>query len=103
MLHYKIQLRSNPIICWKFCYTFHKLLRDGHPNVVGESFKFGKELDDLAKLWVHLRQDYGEMIHHYCELLIYKLKFHKKNQAILGNLVLTDKELHLVTADDINN
>ena len=33
MLNFKIQLRSNPIICWKFCYTFHKLLRDGHPNV----------------------------------------------------------------------
>ena len=71
-LHFKIQLRSNPIICWKFCYTFHKLLRDGHPNVfdflvfklylflimlqvVGESFKFSVELEDLAKLWVHLR------------------------------------------------
>lgn len=32
-VQYKIQLQANPITCWKFCYTLHKLLRDGHPTV----------------------------------------------------------------------
>ena len=71
--------------------------------MLAESFRFSTELEDLAKLWVHLRQDYGEMIHRYCHLLAYKLTFHKKNQTIPGNLVLTDKDLHLITNNDSNN
>ena len=71
--------------------------------MITESFKFARELDDLSKLWVHLRQDYGEMLNRYCVLLKYKLEFHKKNQTMPGNLVLTDKDLHLITNNDINN
>ncbi|CAF4355807.1 unnamed protein product, partial [Rotaria sordida] len=29
----RLQLESHPIVCWKFCYVIHRLLRDGHKNV----------------------------------------------------------------------
>uniref|UniRef100_A0A672LMM7 Huntingtin-interacting protein 1-like n=1 Tax=Sinocyclocheilus grahami TaxID=75366 RepID=A0A672LMM7_SINGR len=29
----RLPLSSNAVLCWKFCHVFHKLLRDGHPNV----------------------------------------------------------------------
>lgn len=29
----RLPLSSNAMLCWKFCHVFHKLLRDGHPNV----------------------------------------------------------------------
>ncbi|CAF5217868.1 unnamed protein product, partial [Rotaria magnacalcarata] len=29
----RLQLESNPIVCWKFCYVIHRLLRDGHKHV----------------------------------------------------------------------
>lgn len=29
----RLPISSNAVLCWKFCHVFHKLLRDGHPNV----------------------------------------------------------------------
>lgn len=29
----RLPLSSNAMLCWKFCHVFHKVLRDGHPNV----------------------------------------------------------------------
>lgn len=29
----RLQLESHPIVCWKFCYVIHRLLRDGHKHV----------------------------------------------------------------------
>ena len=29
----RLQLESHPIVCWKFCYVIHRILRDGHKNV----------------------------------------------------------------------
>jgi huntingtin interacting protein 1 len=34
----RLQLESHPIVCWKFCYVIHRLLRDGHKHV-GHLFK----------------------------------------------------------------
>ena len=30
----RLQLESHPIVCWKFCYVIHRLLRDGHRHVI---------------------------------------------------------------------
>ena len=29
----KLQLYGNAIVCWKFCFVLHRVLRDGHPSV----------------------------------------------------------------------
>lgn len=30
----RLPIHGNPIVAWKFCHTFHKLLREGHSNVL---------------------------------------------------------------------
>ena len=30
----RMPIHANPIIAWKFCHTLHKILREGHPNVL---------------------------------------------------------------------
>ena len=29
----RIHVESHPIVCWKFCYVLHRLLREGHRHV----------------------------------------------------------------------
>ena len=36
----RIQIESHPIVSWKFSYLTHRLLRDGHRNVISFSFHF---------------------------------------------------------------
>lgn len=40
----RLPISSNAVLCWKFCHVFHKLLRDGHPNV-----------SSVGILWVFIR------------------------------------------------
>ena len=74
----KLQPHGNAIICWKFNYVLHKLLRDGYSSTVDDSFRFVATLDDLAKSWINLKQGYGTILYHYCTFLSFKIKFHKK-------------------------
>lgn len=99
----KLQLHGNPVLCWKFCYVLHKLLRDGFSSTAEDSFQFVPTLDDLAKSWVHLKQGYGTMLFHYLNYLMFKIKFHKKNQFIPCNLLIEDKDLVEVAANNIDN
>ena len=72
-------------------------------KTVDDSFRFVNTLDDLSKSWVHLPQDYGNMLFRYLNFLTYKLKFHKKNQIIPPNLLIEDKDLNELASNDINN
>ncbi|XP_062614354.1 huntingtin-interacting protein 1-like isoform X3 [Saccostrea cucullata] len=99
----KLPVQGNPIVCWKFCHVVHKLLREGHPNVVVDSFKYCSHLKDLGKLWGHLREGYGKSIENYCRLLIQKLQFHKKNMEIPGNLKMSDEQFAKICGSDVNN
>lgn len=48
----RLPLSSNAVLCWKFCHVFHKLLRDGHPNVsTGRTQMSGKAATALVLLW----------------------------------------------------
>ena len=90
----KLQLYGNAIVCWKFCYTLHKMMRDGFASTVDESFRYVATLEDLAKSWIHLKHDYGNMLFHYCNFLSFKLKFHKKNKLIPANLQIEINNLN---------
>lgn len=98
----KLQLHGNAILCWKFCFVLHKLLRDGHSSTAQDSFQFVPTLEDLAKSWIHLKQGYGIMLFHYLNYLVFKVKFHKKNQLIPGNLMIEDKDLVELAANNID-
>ncbi|XP_063225058.1 huntingtin-interacting protein 1 isoform X2 [Bacillus rossius redtenbacheri] len=99
----RLPLQENRIVAWKFCHVLHKVLREGHPQVLGDSQRFRPRLDDLGKLWVHLREGYGKLIQLYCQLLISKLDFHRRNPRFPGNLQVTKEELESIGENDINN
>ncbi|XP_015598215.1 huntingtin-interacting protein 1 isoform X2 [Cephus cinctus] len=95
-------LEENRIVAWKFCHVLHKVLREGHPRVIPDSQRHRGRLEDLGKLWQHLREGYGRLIQLYVRLLITKLDFHKRNPRLPGNLQATPEELEAIGENDIN-
>ncbi|KAG8122882.1 hypothetical protein E2320_018390 [Naja naja] len=66
----------NAVLCWKFCHVFHKLLRDGHPNVLKDSVRYKSELSDMSRMW---------------------------NPRFPGNLQMSDRQLDETGENDVNN
>ncbi|KAL4223742.1 histidine permease [Mactra antiquata] len=99
----QMQLQAHPILCWKFCNVLHKLLREGHENVFVDSQKYRTFLEELGKLWGHLRDGYGRLIAAYTVLLNQKLTFHKKYPNIPGNLLMTDELFARICGSDVNS
>ncbi|XP_020287825.1 huntingtin-interacting protein 1 isoform X1 [Pseudomyrmex gracilis] len=95
-------LQENQIVAWKFCHVLHKLLREGHPRVIVDSQRYRGKLEDIGKLWQHLREGYGRLIQLYTKLLITKLDYHKRNPRLPGNLQVTAEELEAIGENDIN-
>ncbi|KAJ8266560.1 hypothetical protein GJAV_G00131880 [Gymnothorax javanicus] len=44
----------------EFCHVFHKLLRDGHPNVIKDSMRNKADLNDMSRMWVPCLQGCGK-------------------------------------------
>ncbi|GFO06726.1 huntingtin-interacting protein 1, partial [Plakobranchus ocellatus] len=99
----KMPVQANPIVCWKFLQMVHKIMRDGHPNVVRHSVRYSSQIHDLGKLWGHLKEGYGKLIANYCKLIVQKFKFHDKFRGIPGNLMMTDEQYYKVCGADVNN
>ncbi|XP_070154452.1 huntingtin-interacting protein 1 isoform X1 [Polyergus mexicanus] len=95
-------LQENQIVAWKFCHVLHKVLREGHPQVIVDSQRYRGKLEDIGKLWQHLREGYGRLIQLYTRLLITKLDYHKRNPRLPGNLHVTPEELEAIGENDIN-
>ncbi|KPP57038.1 hypothetical protein Z043_125281, partial [Scleropages formosus] len=93
----------NAVLCWKFCHVFHKLLRDGHPNVIKDSMRNKADLSDMSRMWGHLSEGYGKLCSVYLKLLITKMEFHIKNPRFPGNLQMTDRQLEEAGENDVNN
>lgn len=72
----RLPLDAHQIVCWKFCHVLHKVLRDGHPKVIPDSYRYRQWLLELCKMWGLLKQGYGKLIHSYCSLLVNKIDFH---------------------------
>uniref|UniRef100_A0A8C9HIM9 Huntingtin-interacting protein 1-related protein n=1 Tax=Piliocolobus tephrosceles TaxID=591936 RepID=A0A8C9HIM9_9PRIM len=72
----RLPLSSNAVLCWKFCHVFHKLLRDGHPNVLKDSVRYRNELSDMSRMW---------------------------NPRFPGNLQMSDRQLDEAGESDVNN
>ncbi|XP_075052894.1 huntingtin-interacting protein 1 [Mixophyes fleayi] len=99
----RLPLSSNAVLCWKFCHVFHKLLRDGHPNVLKDSLRYKNELMDMSRMWGHLSDGYGQLCSIYLKLLNTKMDFHIKNPRFPGNLQMTDRQLDEAGENDVNN
>ncbi|XP_039363549.1 huntingtin-interacting protein 1 isoform X3 [Mauremys reevesii] len=99
----RLPLSSNAVLCWKFCHVFHKLLRDGHPNVLKDSVRYKNELNDMSRMWSHLSEGYGQLCSIYLKLLRTKMEFHMKNPRFPGNLQMSDRQLDEAGENDVNN
>lgn len=103
MVAIRLPIQDNRIVAWKFCHVTHKLLREGHPACLDDSQRHIGMIENLGKLWVHLREGYGKLVHLYCNLLVVKLKFHSRNPRFPGNMQLTADELDAIAENDVNN
>lgn len=99
----RLPLSSNAVLCWKFCHVLHKLLRDGHPNVLKDSLRYKSELSDMSRMWGHLSEGYGQLCSLYLRLLRTKIEYHTKNPRFPGNLQLSDRQLDEAGESDVNN
>ncbi|XP_007564221.1 huntingtin-interacting protein 1 isoform X2 [Poecilia formosa] len=99
----RLPLSSNAVLCWKFCHVFHKLLRDGHPNVIKDSMRNKADLADMSRMWGHLSEGYGKLCSIYLKLLITKMEFHIKNPRFPGNLQMSNRQLDEAGENDVNN
>uniref|UniRef100_A0A3Q3EMI9 Huntingtin-interacting protein 1-related protein n=1 Tax=Kryptolebias marmoratus TaxID=37003 RepID=A0A3Q3EMI9_KRYMA len=99
----RLPLSSNAVLCWKFCHVFHKLLRDGHPNVIKDSMRNKADLADMSRMWGHLSEGYGKLCSIYLKLLITKMEFHIKNPRFPGNLQMSNRQLEEAGENDVNN
>ncbi|XP_066491362.1 huntingtin-interacting protein 1 isoform X2 [Tiliqua scincoides] len=99
----RLALSSNAVLCWKFCHVFHKLLRDGHVNVLKDSMRYKSELGDMSRMWGHLSEGYGQLCSIYLKLLRTKMEFHTKNPGFPGNLQMSDRQLDETGENDVNN
>ncbi|XP_061684480.1 huntingtin-interacting protein 1 isoform X2 [Syngnathoides biaculeatus] len=99
----RLPVSSNAVLCWKFCHVFHKLLRDGHPNVIKDSMRNKADLTDMSRMWGHLSEGYGKLCSIYLKLLITKMEFHIKNPRFPGNLQMSNRQLEEAGENDVNN
>ncbi|XP_075220434.1 huntingtin-interacting protein 1-like isoform X2 [Lycorma delicatula] len=99
----RLPLQENRIVAWKFCHVLHKILREGHPLVIQNSQRYKRKIEDVGKLWGLLKEGYGKLIQLYCNLLMVKLDFHRRNPRFPGNLVVSKEELDSIGENDINN
>uniref|UniRef100_A0A8C5E4E2 Huntingtin interacting protein 1 related n=1 Tax=Gouania willdenowi TaxID=441366 RepID=A0A8C5E4E2_GOUWI len=88
-------LASSSILSWKFCHVLHKVLRDGHRNVLQDCMRHHSSLVEVGKQWGHLHDRYGQLVAIYTKLLCTKMEFHAKHADIPPNLEVTDEVLEL--------
>uniref|UniRef100_A0A1A7Z4S9 Huntingtin-interacting protein 1-related protein n=1 Tax=Iconisemion striatum TaxID=60296 RepID=A0A1A7Z4S9_9TELE len=96
-------MASSSILCWKFCHVLHKVLRDGHRNVLQDCMRHHSSLVEVGQLWGHLHDKYGQLVGLYTKLLCKKMEFHSKHAEIPPNLEVTDEVLERTAGTDINN
>ncbi|XP_041644118.1 huntingtin interacting protein 1 related b [Cheilinus undulatus] len=96
-------LASSSILSWKFCHVLHKVLRDGHRNVLQDCMRHHGSLVEIGKLWSNLHDRYGQLVALYTKLLCTKMEFHAKHSEIPPNLEASDELLERTAGTDINN
>ncbi|KAM5192790.1 huntingtin-interacting protein 1-related protein [Mantella aurantiaca] len=98
-----LPLPSSSILSWKFCHVLHKVLRDGHQNVLSDCQRYRSNIREIGDLWGHLHDRYGQLVILYTKLLLYKISFHTKHPEFPPNLEVTDDVLEKAAGTDVNN
>ncbi|XP_057601259.1 huntingtin-interacting protein 1-related protein isoform X2 [Hippopotamus amphibius kiboko] len=98
-----LPLPSSSILSWKFCHVLHKVLRDGHPNVLHDCQRYRSNIREIGDLWGHLHDRYGQLVTIYTKLLLTKISFHLKHPQFPAGLEVTDEVLEKAAGTDVNN
>ncbi|XP_047554038.1 huntingtin-interacting protein 1-related protein isoform X2 [Lutra lutra] len=98
-----LPLPSSSILSWKFCHVLHKVLRDGHPNVLQDCQRHRSNVREIGDLWGHLHDRYGQLVNVYTKLLLTKISFHLKHPQFPAGLEVTDEVLEKTAGTDVNN
>ncbi|KAF5929341.1 hypothetical protein HPG69_019362, partial [Diceros bicornis minor] len=98
-----LPLPSSSILSWKFCHVLHKVLRDGHPNVLHDCQRYRSNIREIGDLWGHLHDRYGQLVNVYTKLLLTKIAFHLKHPQFPAGLEVTDEVLEKAAGTDVNN
>nr|XP_061804496.1 huntingtin-interacting protein 1-related protein-like [Nerophis lumbriciformis] len=96
-------LATSSVLSWKFCHVLHKVLRDGHRNVLQDCMRHFSSIVEIGQLWGHLHDRYGQLVALHSKLLCIKMKFHNKHPEIPCNLETTDEVLERTAGTDVNN
>ncbi|KAB0400279.1 hypothetical protein E2I00_018289, partial [Balaenoptera physalus] len=86
-----------------FCHVLHKVLRDGHPNVLHDCQRYRSNIREIGDLWGHLHDRYGQLVNIYTKLLLTKISFHLKHPEFPAGLEVTDEVLEKAAGTDVNN
>ncbi|KAL2100474.1 hypothetical protein ACEWY4_004868 [Coilia grayii] len=97
-----LPLSSNAILSWKYCHMVHKILRDGHPNSLKDTYGHCPGIKQMGALWGSLHDRYGHIVALYVKFLCIKIEFHKKYTAIPVTLEASDDDIERAMAIDIN-
>ncbi|NXA37346.1 HIP1R protein, partial [Eudromia elegans] len=98
-----LPLASSAILSWKFCHVLHKVLRDGHPNVLQDCQRYRSNIRETGDLWGHLHDRYGQLVSIYARLLLTKISFHVKHPEFPPGLEVTDEVLEKTAGTDVDN
>uniref|UniRef100_A0A8D0GYL6 Huntingtin interacting protein 1 related n=1 Tax=Sphenodon punctatus TaxID=8508 RepID=A0A8D0GYL6_SPHPU len=98
-----LPLPSSSVLSWKFCHVLHKVLRDGHPNVLQDCQRYRSNIRETGDLWGHLHDRYGQLVNIYTRLLLTKISFHLKHPEFPPGLEVTDEVLEKAAGTDVNN
>ncbi|OCU02036.1 hypothetical protein XELAEV_18007794mg [Xenopus laevis] len=98
-----LPLPSSSILSWKFCHVLHKVLRDGHPNVLSDCQRYRSNIRETGELWGHMHDRYGQLVTIYTKLLLNKISFHVKHPEFPPGLEVTDDVLEKSAGTDVNN
>ncbi|KAF2366235.1 AP180 N-terminal (ANTH) domain [Trinorchestia longiramus] len=94
---------ATAVTAWKFCHALHMILRDGHKNSLKDTMKNFEFIRSMREHFRHLSHGYGRLIVRYCDLLLCKLNFHRRNPQFPSNLSVKPDELHSIAETDANN
>ncbi|TNN09874.1 Huntington interacting protein related 1 isoform 1 [Schistosoma japonicum] len=99
----KLAIYTNPVVCWKFLYIIHKLFRDGHRECVNDGLRHATRVYQLKSAWSNHATKCGYPIVDFCQLIIRKLRLHRKYGVLPGSLELNPNELKNVLSAQVDH
>ncbi|ORZ02876.1 ANTH-domain-containing protein [Syncephalastrum racemosum] len=99
----KVQpLLSDEVQTFKALIMVHKIIKDGHPNVIKDALQQTSWLETVAhSVTADGFRGYGSLIHNYVKFLLHKLRFHRNHPEFNGTFDY-EEYISLKNIDDPN-